>query len=206
MTSRRFPPPWDIEEANASCFIVKDNNGQALAYVCFERDPGRRTAACSPATKPAGCTARAEQWPQPAVSICSNTHTCFALVLSPKIAKRIQEKRVPETTKQRFQGVGSVRPTRKPKTLPRVWELNPARIAEPRMSAVPVQEPPRTMRLVLNGRRLSSFMLRGPLTRPAIILCRLGSAYRSGRSVHWLKVKNPAALAVKREAEEEWRK
>jgi len=24
---RRFPPPWDIEEANASCFIVKDNNG-----------------------------------------------------------------------------------------------------------------------------------------------------------------------------------
>ena len=45
MTSRRFPPPWDIEEANASCFIVKDNKGQALAYVYFEQDPGRRTAA-----------------------------------------------------------------------------------------------------------------------------------------------------------------
>ena len=45
MTARRFPPPWDIEEANASCFIVKDNNGQALAYVYFESDPGRRTAA-----------------------------------------------------------------------------------------------------------------------------------------------------------------
>ena len=43
--ARRFPPPWDIEEANASCFIVKDNNGQALAYVYFESDPGRRTAA-----------------------------------------------------------------------------------------------------------------------------------------------------------------
>jgi hypothetical protein len=42
---RRFPPPWDIEEANASCFVVKDNNGQALAYVYFEQDPGRRTAA-----------------------------------------------------------------------------------------------------------------------------------------------------------------
>ena len=28
MPDRRFPPPWDIEEANASCFIVKDNNGQ----------------------------------------------------------------------------------------------------------------------------------------------------------------------------------
>ena len=38
-------PPWDIEEANASCFIVKDNNGQALAYVYFESDPVRRTAA-----------------------------------------------------------------------------------------------------------------------------------------------------------------
>ena len=23
MTARRFPPPWDIEEANAACFIVK---------------------------------------------------------------------------------------------------------------------------------------------------------------------------------------
>jgi hypothetical protein len=40
-----FPPPWDIEEANAACFIVKDNNGQALAYVYFENEPGRRTAA-----------------------------------------------------------------------------------------------------------------------------------------------------------------
>jgi hypothetical protein len=43
--ARRFSPPWDIEEANASCFIVKDNNGQALAYVYFESDAGRRTAA-----------------------------------------------------------------------------------------------------------------------------------------------------------------
>jgi hypothetical protein len=42
---RRFPPPWDIEEKNAACFIVKDNNGQALAYVYFENAPGRRTAA-----------------------------------------------------------------------------------------------------------------------------------------------------------------
>ena len=41
----RIPPPWDIEEANATCFIVKENNGQALAYVYFEQEPGRRTAA-----------------------------------------------------------------------------------------------------------------------------------------------------------------
>ena len=33
----------------------------------------------------------------------------------------------------------------------------------------------------------------------------LGSPYRAGRSAHWLKKKDPAAPAVKREAEEEWR-
>jgi bifunctional non-homologous end joining protein LigD len=35
---------------------------------------------------------------------------------------------------------------------------------------------------------------------------RLGSIYRSGRSPLWLKVKNPNAPAVKREAEEDWAK
>jgi bifunctional non-homologous end joining protein LigD len=33
---------------------------------------------------------------------------------------------------------------------------------------------------------------------------RLGSHYRSGRSTAWLKIKNPAAPAVRREAEEDW--
>jgi hypothetical protein len=33
---------------------------------------------------------------------------------------------------------------------------------------------------------------------------RLGSPYRAGRSPHWLKIKNPAAPAVKREAEDDW--
>jgi hypothetical protein len=42
---RRFPPPWDIEEHNQSFYIVRDDNGQALAYVYFEAEPGRRTAA-----------------------------------------------------------------------------------------------------------------------------------------------------------------
>jgi bifunctional non-homologous end joining protein LigD len=40
-----------------------------------------------------------------------------------------------------------------------------------------------------------------------IVSKRLGSPYRSGRSGrsrHWLKVKNPKAPAVKREAEEDW--
>ena len=37
-----------------------------------------------------------------------------------------------------------------------------------------------------------------------IVFKRLGSRYRSGRSPDWLKFKNPAAPAVKREAEEDW--
>jgi hypothetical protein len=39
-----------------------------------------------------------------------------------------------------------------------------------------------------------------------IVSKRLGSPYRSGRSRHWVKSKNPAAPAVKREAEEDWGK
>jgi bifunctional non-homologous end joining protein LigD len=37
-----------------------------------------------------------------------------------------------------------------------------------------------------------------------IVSKRLGSPYRSGRSRDWVKSKNPAAPAVKREAEEDW--
>jgi bifunctional non-homologous end joining protein LigD len=37
-----------------------------------------------------------------------------------------------------------------------------------------------------------------------IVSKRLGSPYISGRSRHWIKSKNPAAPAVKREAEENW--
>jgi bifunctional non-homologous end joining protein LigD len=37
-----------------------------------------------------------------------------------------------------------------------------------------------------------------------IVSKRLGSRYRSGRTPDWLKFKNPAAPAVKREAEEDW--
>ena len=41
---RRFPPPWTIDD-NGSCFIVKDDAGHALAYACYENEPGRRSAA-----------------------------------------------------------------------------------------------------------------------------------------------------------------
>jgi ATP-dependent DNA ligase len=37
-----------------------------------------------------------------------------------------------------------------------------------------------------------------------IVSKRLGAAYRSGRVHYWVKVKNPAAPAVRREAEEDW--
>jgi bifunctional non-homologous end joining protein LigD len=37
-----------------------------------------------------------------------------------------------------------------------------------------------------------------------IVSKRKGSPYRSGRSPDWLKIKNPEAPAVKREAEEDW--
>jgi ATP-dependent DNA ligase len=37
-----------------------------------------------------------------------------------------------------------------------------------------------------------------------IVSKRLGSPYRSGRSRHWIKSKNPQHPAVKREAEEDW--
>jgi hypothetical protein len=44
-STRRFPPPWQIDEANDACFIVRDKNGQALGYFYFEEEPGRRAAA-----------------------------------------------------------------------------------------------------------------------------------------------------------------
>ena len=44
MPDRKFPPPWTIED-NGACFIVRDANGQALAYAYYEEEPGRRTAA-----------------------------------------------------------------------------------------------------------------------------------------------------------------
>ena len=37
-----------------------------------------------------------------------------------------------------------------------------------------------------------------------IVSKRIGSPYHSGRVDHWLKIKNPAAPAVRREAEEDW--
>ena len=42
---RRCPPLWTVEDKNNACFIVRDGNGQAVAYVYYEDEPGRRSAA-----------------------------------------------------------------------------------------------------------------------------------------------------------------
>jgi len=44
MIARRFPPPWFVEEQPA-CFVLRDGNGQQPAYVYYEDEPGRRSAA-----------------------------------------------------------------------------------------------------------------------------------------------------------------
>jgi hypothetical protein len=49
--SRRFPPPWTVEETSA-CFVLRDANGEVLAYVYCEeaaakvlsKDEARRIA------------------------------------------------------------------------------------------------------------------------------------------------------------------
>ena len=44
MPSRRFPPPWIVEETQR-VLHRKDAAGQALGYFYFEDEPGRRAAA-----------------------------------------------------------------------------------------------------------------------------------------------------------------
>jgi hypothetical protein len=42
---RRFPPPLARRGNGRPASIVRDHNGQALAYVYFEEEKGRRSAA-----------------------------------------------------------------------------------------------------------------------------------------------------------------
>jgi hypothetical protein len=42
---RPFPKPWTVEDHNDACFIARDRNGRALAYVYYKEEPGRRAAA-----------------------------------------------------------------------------------------------------------------------------------------------------------------
>jgi hypothetical protein len=44
MNARGFPPPWTVDDIGVA-FVVKDSNGQQLAYVYYEDEPQRRVAA-----------------------------------------------------------------------------------------------------------------------------------------------------------------
>jgi hypothetical protein len=48
LPEHRLPPPWSVDEADPEqdrrCFIVRDADGQALAYVYVEGERGRRAA------------------------------------------------------------------------------------------------------------------------------------------------------------------
>jgi hypothetical protein len=45
MNTRRFPPPWSVDDPDMKLgedwYIVRDANGQALAYVYFENGSHR---------------------------------------------------------------------------------------------------------------------------------------------------------------------
>ena len=43
-SQRRFPPLWSVEEGE-TYFVVKDHDGQQLAYVYFDDGPAPREAA-----------------------------------------------------------------------------------------------------------------------------------------------------------------
>jgi hypothetical protein len=60
----------------------------------------------------------------------------------------------------------------------------------------PEHRPQRTFR---SGRRDFAYREACKLGYEGIVSKRLGSPYRSGRSPHWVKVKNPKAPAVTRE-------
>ena len=41
---RHFPPPWSAEP-QPNYYVVRDANGQQIAYVHYSNDPDRRSAA-----------------------------------------------------------------------------------------------------------------------------------------------------------------
>ena len=43
-SSRRFPAPWSAE-LQPNYYVVRDADGQQIAYVYYENEPGRRSAA-----------------------------------------------------------------------------------------------------------------------------------------------------------------
>jgi hypothetical protein len=68
MTSRRFPPPWSVEEYRDIAYIIRDANRFAVAHVYFASEPVRtrylltkdevRTIAATIAKRAALCCGR----------------------------------------------------------------------------------------------------------------------------------------------------
>ena len=91
----RFPPPRTVEE-QAGCFVVRYHNGQQLAYVYYESEPGRQSAA-KPLTKDEGGGLYASRISL-AMFNCGQHKLCF----NPKIAEpRWSEPMLPELLKGR---------------------------------------------------------------------------------------------------------
>ena len=44
MPTRRFPPPWSAE-LQPNHYVVRDADGQQIAYLYYSNDPDRRAAA-----------------------------------------------------------------------------------------------------------------------------------------------------------------
>jgi len=44
LSTRRFPAPWSAE-VQPNYYVVRDANGQQIAYIYYECEPGRRSAA-----------------------------------------------------------------------------------------------------------------------------------------------------------------
>ena len=71
---------------------------------------------------------------------------------------------------------------------------------------LPRQQSSRMKRRFQSNMRRIVFRHACKLGLEGIVSKRLGSRYRSDRTSDWLKFKNPAAPAVRREAEEDWGK
>ena len=85
------------------------------------------------------------------------------------------------------------------------WGFRSATILACEMIAVAliIRWPFNLIRQVLERRTNLNRMSKAGCSK-GIVSKPLGSLYRSGRSRHWVKSKNPQHPAVKREAQEDW--
>ena len=108
----------------------------------------------------------------------------------------------PQKTKASLTGSskgGPVVPLWKPRTNGRPNDKRDCRVRDPCALAGPGTRFPSPLKVAFDV-----FAHACKLGLEGIVSKRKDSAYRSGRCPDWLKMKNPTAPAVKREAEEDW--